>query len=24
VGFFDVSADEAAIVFPDGLVLIAE
>lgn len=24
VGFFDVSADEAAIVFPDGLVLIAD
>ena len=24
VGFFDLSADEAAIVFPDGLVLIAE
>lgn len=24
VGFFDVGADEAAIVFPDGLVLIAE
>ncbi|KAF1013186.1 MAG: hypothetical protein GAK31_03335 [Stenotrophomonas maltophilia] len=24
VGFFDISADEAAIVFPDGLVLIAE
>ncbi|MDI9273195.1 hypothetical protein [Stenotrophomonas sp. PFBMAA-4] len=24
VGFFDLSADEPAIVFPDGLVLIAE
>ncbi len=24
VGFFDVSSDEAAIVFPDGLVLMPE